>query len=240
MLPDTLPREDISQRTALEIVADPSRTSSLAHSEAAEAQRASETAELTEVRRAAEASTIVAGGKVLPSQRVDELCECCEIENRLPRQLNVSMKCRQNVFAKAMDELRENLEMCRSPTSKHMQEDAFATSERPPRASRMMRRGDETPTEGGETLAVRPQRGRQIARQSSEAQLATVAPLLRWLMSHPAAWAMGRMAARAARASSEQTEPTEGMDSRTSGEQTEPTEGMDSRTMRRAAVALSR
>ena len=140
------------------------------------------------------------------------------------------MKCRQNVFAKAMDELRENLEMCRSPISKHMQEDTFATSERPPRASRMMRRsarcgerlqaptegelhsGTEslTPTEGGETptdevvvetLAVRPQRGRQTARQSSEAQLATVAPLLRWLMSHPAAWAMGRMAARAARAS---------------------------------------
>ena len=97
--------------------------------------------------------------------------------------------------------------MCRSPTHKHMQEDIFATSERPPRASRMMRRSarcGETPTEGGETstdevdvetLTVRPQRGRQTARQSSEAQLATVAPLLRWLMSHPAAWAMGRMAA---------------------------------------------
>ena len=77
-----------------------------AHSEAAEAQHASETAELTEVQRAAEASTIVAGGKVLPSQRIDELCECCEIENRFPRQLNETMKCRQNVFAKAMDELR--------------------------------------------------------------------------------------------------------------------------------------
>ena len=84
----------------------------------------------------------------------------------------------------------------------------------------MMRRCDETPTEGGETLAVRPQRGRQTARQSSEAQLATVAPLLRWLMSHPAAWAMGRMAARAVRAS-RQSPPRAGI-------------------AKRAAVALSR
>ena len=65
----------------------------------------------------------------------------------------------------------------------------------------MTRRGDETPTEGGEALAARPQSSCQTARQSSDAQLATVAPLLTWLMSHPAAWAMGRMAARTSRAS---------------------------------------
>ena len=137
-----------------------------------------------------------------------------------------------------MDELREKT--CRSPTRKLMQEDTFATSERPPRASRMMRRsarGGETPTKGGETLAARPQSGRQTARQSSEAQLATVAPLLRWLMSHPAAWAMGRMAARAARASRQS--PPRAWIAAPGGEQ-KPTEGMDSRTMRLAAVALSR
>ena len=60
-----------------------------------------------------------------------------------------------------------------------------------------------------EALAVRPQTGPQTARQSAEASeaqrcivevevtrdSAPLTPLLRWPMSHPAAWAMGRMAA---------------------------------------------
>ena len=66
-----------------------------------------------------------------------------------------------------------------------------------------------------EALAVRPQTGPQTARQSAEASeaqrcivevevtmdSAPLTPLLRWLMSHPAAWAVGRMAARASRQS---------------------------------------
>ena len=104
---------------------------------------------------------------MLPSQRIDELCEYCELEDRLLKQLNETMERRQNEFAEDMDKLREDFEMRRSPIHKQMQEDNF----------------DE----------------------------ATVAPLLRWLTSHSAAWAMGRMAtavvssekSRAARASSE-------------------------------------
>ena len=120
-------------------------------------------------------------------------CECCEIENRVSRQLHVTMKCQQSAFVKQIGELREKTR--RSPSRKLMQEDTVATSERPPRASRMIRRS----ARGGETKAARPQSGRQTARQSSEAQR-TLSMRSRWprcsgLMSHLAAWAMGRRAA---------------------------------------------
>ena len=137
--------------------------------------------------------TQVTGGMMLPSQRIDELCEYCELEDRFLKQLNETMERRQNEFAEDMDKLREDFEMRRSPIHKQMQEDNF----------------DE----------------------------ATVAPLLRWLTSHSAAWAMGRMAtavvssekSRAARASCRAAAPTEGEP--TVGE---PTVGEDGRLMRRA------
>ena len=57
-------------------------------------------------------------------------------------------------------------------------------------------KSDETAKSLGD--AVEKHRPNNDAKTNDEAPLAS---LLRWLMSHPAAWAMGRMAARAARAS---------------------------------------
>ena len=67
---------------------------------------------------------------VLPSQRIDELCEYCELEDRLLGQLNVTMMCRQNAFAENMDKLREDLEMRRSPTHRQMQRETFVIRKR--------------------------------------------------------------------------------------------------------------
>ena len=163
---------------------------------------------------------------MLPSHRIDELCECCEIENRLPRQLNETMRCWQNVFAMAMDELRENLEMCRSPIRKahaggHLRNTRAPTEGEPHDAAIRTRRRD-------------AHRGRRDAGSETAEWSTDCAPELRGSTGH-----RGPAAQVAHVASCGMGHGEDGSESSES-EQTEPTEGMDSRTMRRAAVALSR
>ena len=117
-------------------------------------------------------------------------------------------------------------------------------------------KSDETSKDLGD--AVEKYRPNNDAETKVSVDEAPLASLLRWLMSHHAAWAMGRMAAAViSRATSSHECPPRASPPRATAANAhrrrdaemrrhrvrnsrEPTEGMDSRTMRRAAVALNR